>query len=450
MLTIQKKLQSASKLGSTSKNPSTRKTLRSPAPFIGPLPAPSPVPPAPAVVRALFPGSPPTAASATGSNTSPSKRSSSPMTPSAQVILDMFTKITESNAAVGNPVELKPWDSSKQDYKVFKDNLTRWAANGLKKELPKDKRNSLIVESTVSVIEMHMLAKLGNIDKSSWRALDNEDFFTLMAFLFKEGRKDESLAEQIRTLIFRFQLDKGYMSLTEFFTKLRKLREQYEPGSRDSSVEAQKQQVDAVFKLFPRDKIHMRLEDRINKHGKPKNLDEFESACLKEASALYNCHVEMLSCGQQLLPSDSQPNGSFKKNKKRSFNEYTKGQENPTHTTDLRPDNRYHNGCGHIHPGVECALKQHPDYNNTDLPWNKSAKGLAWREQGWYQLPYNRTLDPNAKWTPPPLPTSNTKSPVSPRAINHGRRMIMVRKFLIITVDLCINLNQLKKLVFLM
>ena len=254
-----------------------------------------------------------------------------------------------------------------------------------------------------------MLAKLGNIDKSSWRALDNEDFFTLMAFLFKEGRKDESLAEQIRTLIFRFQLDKGYMSLTEFFTKLRKLREQYEPGSRDSSVEAQKQQVDAVFKLFPRDKIHMRLEDRINKHGKPKNFDEFESACLKEASALYNCHVEMLSCGQQMLPSDSQPNGSFKKNKKRSFNEYTKGQENPTHTTDLRPDNRYHNGCGHIHPGVECALKQHPDYNNTDLPWNKSVKGLAWREQGWYQLPYNRTLDPNAKWTPPPLPTSNKK-----------------------------------------
>ena len=178
MLTIQKKLQSASKLGGPKKS-SARKTLRSPTPFIGPLPAPSPVPSAP-VVRALFPGSPPAAASATGSSTSPSRGASSPWTPNAQVILDMFTKITESNTAVGNPVELKPWDSSKQDYKVFKDNLTRWAANGLKKELSKDKRNSLIVESTVSVIEMHMLAKLSNLDKSSWRALDNEDFFTLI------------------------------------------------------------------------------------------------------------------------------------------------------------------------------------------------------------------------------------------------------------------------------
>ena len=116
----------------------------------------------------------------------------------------------------------------------------------------------------------------------------------------------------------------------------------------------------------------------------------------------------MLSCGQNVLPSDLKPNGSPKKNlKKRNFNEYNKGQDNPNHTNDLRPDNRYHNGCGHIHPGVDCALKNHPDFNNTELPWNKSVKGIAWKEKGWHQLPYNLTLDPNAKWTPPPLPTAD-------------------------------------------
>jgi len=50
-------------------------------------------------------------------------------------------------------------------------------------------------------------------------------------------------------------------------------------------------------------------------------------------------------------------------------------------------------GCGRIHDKLFCALVKHPDWNWQNVPWNESAKGIAWAEKGETSLPANETLD---------------------------------------------------------
>jgi hypothetical protein len=166
-------------------------------------------------------------------------------------MLEMLQTMTESNSVVGNPVELKQWDCTKNDYRWFKDMLTRWAANGMNKELPIDKRNALIIEATVSTIELHMIAKLGTVDKTNWRRVNNTVFFKLMPFLFKDGRRDASMAELIpQRLVFKFQLDQGYTSLLPFFTEFHKLQEEYTESKKHFTREVTKQQIDASIQTL--------------------------------------------------------------------------------------------------------------------------------------------------------------------------------------------------------
>jgi hypothetical protein len=116
--------------------------------------------------------------------------------------------------------------------------------------------------------------------------------------------------------------------------------------------------------------------------------------------------MEMLQCGYQVISAGGKPLGKSspthhnkaRNNNKRSFSSVTEGA--PSFTRD----SKFHNGCGHAHPGKECALSKHPDYNHSDLPWNKSKSGEAWKAKGWFQLPYNQTLDPSVIWVAPPLP----------------------------------------------
>jgi hypothetical protein len=52
-------------------------------------------------------------------------------------------------------------------------------------------------------------------------------------------------------------------------------------------------------------------------------------------------------------------------------------------------------GCGRAHSGV-CNRRDHPDWNDTDLPWAESPKGRAWKSlngNSQDRLPYNMKLD---------------------------------------------------------
>jgi hypothetical protein len=47
--------------------------------------------------------------------------------------------------------------------------------------------------------------------------------------------------------------------------------------------------------------------------------------------------------------------------------------------------------CGRPHPG-QCKLATHPDANKTELSWDKSTNGIAWKKKGFDYLPFNKTL----------------------------------------------------------
>ena len=409
-----RKLSSASK-GSGVKGSAKKtgtKVLRSASrTFIGPMPAPTASPAAaaapmasaiPPVARSLFPSSP-------SAGSSPSRGATSPATPTSRtMMLEMLQTITESSAVVGNPVELKQWDCTKNDHRWFKDMLTRWAANGSNKEITIEKRNALITETTVSTIELHMMAKLETVDRNMWRQVDNQLFFKLMSFLFKEGKRDASMAEQIpgRVVQLFLNMKEGYTSFVKPLRELHKLKEECADNVKDCTPEAVKQQIEALFKLFPKDATHGRLQERMNRHGKPRTLEEFETVLIRESNEMHASHLEVITCGYQVLPASGKPGDKtnlnqpkFKSNNKRKFDSIT-----TTNNQQTDKVSKFHNGCGHVHPEKECALIKHPDYNFTNLPWNQSEKGLAWKEQGWYHLPYNKTLDPTIKWEPPPLP----------------------------------------------
>ena len=302
--------------------------------------------------RTLFPQSPVAAASPISSGSFPNSPQGSP-SPDSAFILRMMKQVQKNTeAVVNNPVTLQLWyldGKNRMSHLEFKDMLTRWAANG-NTDISKVKRNSLIPEATRAVIHMHMKARLRNVDKESWMTLDNTEFHKLMAFLFKKGRKDECLAEQIRKLTFCFDLDVGYESLTSFFRDLAKLKQQYEPTSTEFSAKSQKTQVDAIFKFFPRDKLHKRLEERICKQGKPASLDEFETKAITAATDMYDEKLEMEYCDRYVSSKSNEPKSPSKPHSNPKFSPSVQGKKRTykDFTSDQDVDTRVHNGYGHF------------------------------------------------------------------------------------------------------
>ena len=67
-------------------------------------------------------------------------------------------------------------------------------------------------------------------------------------------------------------------------------------------------------------------------------------------------------------------------------------------------------GCGREgHKKKDCALKDHPDFNTEDLPWDQSEKGKKWLEKGKRKLPATTTLTGAKREVPPSMLNPESK-----------------------------------------
>jgi len=210
--------------------------------------------------------------------------------------------------------------------------------------------------------------------------------------VFKQGHKEASLGDRLRKLLIKFRLQTGYSSIFDYLKKIDSMLEEYLQHDETPSAAQEAQYVKILMDNFPSDPLHKRLKQLIEDEGKPTTLADFRKKVLMKGGRLHDSYNDMVACGlcgDKL--KEEKPDRPASKPK-------PKGEQNAVP----------HRGCGRIHTG-DCIYRKHPDFNNTDLDWDKSPKGIAWASAGETKLPHAKTLDPNAKYTPPEFAPTTSK-----------------------------------------
>jgi hypothetical protein len=191
------------------------------------------------------------------------------------------------------------------------------------------------------------------------------------------------------------------MSLFEHLKRIDTLIEEYAETDEAPTAAQEAQYVKLLLDQFPTDPLHKRLRQLIEDEGKPSSLADFRQKVLLKGGRLHDSFNDMVACG---LCSEPGGKDTAETHQKEKFSNRSKDKLPPK--AKPVPSAAPHRGCGRMHTG-DCIYRKHPDFNTTELEWDKSPKGLAWAAKGELKLPHAKTLDPNSKWSPPPFAPSN-------------------------------------------
>ena len=306
---------------------------------------------------------------------------------------DPATVVVESNTVP--PEFLEPGITCKK-IQIFHDFFVRSKLAG--KEYGIADRQALIKKDAKKEIFYQFIIhkeSCGLQNAEDWEEIPSEDLFPMLLKIFKTGHSEASVGDRLRKLIIKFKIQSGYSSLFDFLKKVDSLLEEYD-ASDPITPKQEEEYVRIMLDGIPKDPVHIRLKQLAEDLGKPKTFNDFREQLLKSAGRLHDSYNDMVACG---LLSDKQAQDDIKRHVDKSKHK-PQTQTQTEKTYEKITSDKLHRGCGRIHKGP-CIYHKHPDYNGTDLDWSESPKGIAWAAKGENKLPHGKTLDLQAKWTPP-------------------------------------------------
>ena len=315
--------------------------------------------------------------------------------------MDKGSTVLVNQASTIPPEFLEAPVTSKKITNFF-DFLTRSDAAGHAYDI--SKRNALIKKDAKKEIYYQMIIHsqfYGLSKPEDWDTMDSKDLEPLLLKVFKSGHKEASLGDRLRKLVIKYRIQSGYPSLFEYLKRIDTLLEEYEETDEAPTPAQEAQYVKLLLDQFPSDALHKRLRQLIEDEGKPATLAEFRQKVLLKGGRLHDSFSDMVACG---LCTEDRADNNLKD--KRPTKDSKPNPRPPKTATN--PTVEPHRGCGRVHTG-DCIYRKHPDFNSTDLDWDKSPKGLAWAANGEQKLPHSKTLDPNAKWSPPSFAPTTSK-----------------------------------------
>jgi hypothetical protein len=284
----------------------------------------------------------------------------------------------------------------------FFDFLTRSNAAGHPYDI--SKRNALIKKEAKKEIYYQMIIHsqfYGLSKPEDWDVIESKDLEPLLLKVFKTGHKEASLGDRLRKLVIKYRIQTGYMSLFEYLKRIDTLIEEYAETDEAPTAAQEAQYVKLLLDQFPTDALHKRLRQLIEDEGKPSSLADFRQKVLLKGGRLHDSFNDMVACGLC-----SEPGGKDNAETHHKDKSSNRSKDKLPPKAKPVPSAAPHRGCGRMHTG-DCIYRKHPDFNTTELEWDKSPKGLAWAAKGELKLPHAKTLDPNSKWSPPPFAPSN-------------------------------------------